>query len=99
VIEKDYIFVATQISTSHVNDVWWLDLVATKHMMGFRTLVDMEDEFGDGDSVTIAAKATYEVKGKGNITLRILDGKIRYVKNVWYDLGVKKNLISVPRNC
>ena len=61
---KDYLFVVAQISTSHVNDVWWLDLGTTKHMIGCQNLVDMEDDSSDGYLVTIVDEATYEVKEK-----------------------------------
>ena len=49
----------------------------------------------DGDSVLMKNNAVCKTVGIGNIRMRMFDGQVRTLTNIWHVLNLKKNLLSL----
>ncbi|GKA50389.1 uncharacterized mitochondrial protein-like protein [Tanacetum coccineum] len=81
-------------SNTDEDDVWYFDNGASNHMTGNYSYFSELNEnitgrvrFGDGSCVSI--------KGKGSILLQGKNGEQRLLKNVYYILALRSNVISL----
>jgi hypothetical protein len=92
--EYSLILALTGIVT-HGNDTWLVDSGASKHMKSFKyylsTLIEREShqKLKPGDDYQ------YPIKGVGEASYKMEYEKILKMKDVFYVLGLKKNLLSI----
>ena len=53
------------------------------------------EETSCGSKIYLGDDSGYEIKGYGNIPIKLPSGDIRHLKNVLYVPGIKKKLVSV----
>ena len=78
-------------------DIWFMDSGASSHMSGKKKWFRNFKESNSGVKVYLGDNSGYEIKGHGDVLVTLPDGNIRNISDVWYVLGIKKNLISVSK--
>ena len=64
-------------------------------MTGKKDCFEFLEESTCGSKIYLGDDSGYEIKGYGDIPLKLPSGDIKHLKNVLYVLGIKKNLIFV----
>eukprot|EP00253_Pinus_taeda_P014991 PITA_14991 len=83
------------LSASNEDDIWYVDSKASSHMTRKKEFFDNLEESTNGSKNYLGDDSGYEIKGYGEIPVKLSNGKISHLKNVLYVPGIKKNLISV----
>ena len=73
---------------------WWIDTGATKHVCSDKAMFSVFKEVEDGDKVFMGNSATSEIKGQGNVVLKMTSGKELTLQDVLYVPDIRKNLVS-----
>lgn len=89
--EFDYALVAALACDS---DVWILDSGCSHHMCPNKDWFTNLETVNHG-TVLLGNDYACDKKGVGTIKLKLHDGIVRELSNVWYVLDLKKNLISL----
>ena len=87
---------------SDTNDMWFADYASTEHMCmkkeSFKTLQFFEN---DSHKVKVGDGSLLVAVGTGDVAVKVKnadDSHCKYaITNVWYVLGIKKNLLSIGR--
>ncbi|KAJ0492733.1 putative RNA-directed DNA polymerase [Helianthus annuus] len=76
------------------NKDWWVDTGATRHVCFDKSLFNTFKEVTNGEKVFMRNSATAEIKGEGNVVLKMTSGKELTLSNVLYVPEIRKNLVS-----
>ena len=92
--EKETLFLAQKEGDCGQTNSWYLDSGTSNHMCGRKDMFVELDEsvsrnvsFGDDSNVA--------VKGRGNILIRLKDGRHQFISNVYYVPYMKSNILSL----
>ena len=86
---------ALSASKGDEDDIWYVDSGASSHMIGKKNCFEFLEESACGSKIYLGDDNGYEIKGYGDIPVKLPSGDIRHLKNVLYVLGIKKKLVSV----
>ncbi|XP_071739384.1 uncharacterized protein [Rutidosis leptorrhynchoides] len=73
---------------------WWVDTGATRHVCADKSLFNTFKEVTSGDKMFMGNSATADIKGEGNVILKMTSGKELTLTNVLYVPEIRKNLVS-----
>ncbi|KAH7513329.1 hypothetical protein FEM48_Zijuj12G0188600 [Ziziphus jujuba var. spinosa] len=76
-----------------INNVWYLDSGASKHMTGNKHLFSSLEEFERGQ-MTIGDAKSYKIQGMGEIIFKTKSKTLEKMSKVYYVLGLQCNLRS-----
>ena len=74
---------------------WFKDSGASAHMSCNREQYHEYHEKYDDTHIYLGDKKSHEVQGYGVISVNLRDGQLKWIHNVMYVPGIKKNLIYV----
>eukprot|EP00253_Pinus_taeda_P027305 PITA_27305 len=86
---------ALSASKGDEDNIWYVDSGASSHMIGKKDCFEFLEESACGSKIYLGDDSGYEIKGCGDIPVKLPSGDIKHLKNVLYALGIKKNLIFV----
>lgn len=87
----------TTLATKEDVEIWFVDSGASSHMTGKKQWFRNFRESNSGVKVYLGDDRGYEIKGHGDVLVTLPYGNIRNIYDVWYVIGIKKNLISVSK--
>ncbi|GKC50193.1 hypothetical protein Tco_1072938 [Tanacetum coccineum] len=73
---------------------WWVDTGVTHHVCSNKSLFSSFKEVTNGEQLFMGNSATSEVKGEGDVMLKMTSGKELKLKNVLFVLEIRRNLVS-----
>ncbi|XP_071694471.1 uncharacterized protein [Rutidosis leptorrhynchoides] len=73
---------------------WWVDTGATHHVCADQSLFNTFKEVSSADKLFIGNSAIADIKGEGNVILKMTSGKKLTLTNVLYVPEIRKNLVS-----
>jgi len=73
---------------------WWIDTGATRHVCHDKSNFSTFKEVDDGQKLFMGNAATADVKGVGELVLKMTSGKELKLKDVLYVPELRKNLVS-----
>jgi len=86
---------ALSASKEDEDDIWYADSGASSHMTGKKEWFEFLEETSCGSKIYLGDDRGYEIKGYGDILVRLPRGDIRHINNVTYVPRIRKNLIFV----
>eukprot|EP00253_Pinus_taeda_P010577 PITA_10577 len=86
---------ALSASKGDEDNIWYVDSGASSHMTGKKDFFEFLEESACGSKIYLGDYSGYEIKGCGDIPMKLPGGDIKHLKNVLYVPGIKKNLIYV----
>ncbi|XP_071719215.1 uncharacterized protein [Rutidosis leptorrhynchoides] len=86
------IFVVNLVSSN--TREWWVDTGATRHVCADKSLFKTFKEVTSGDKMFMGNSAIADIKGEGNVILKMTSGKELTLTNVLYVPEIRKNLVS-----
>ena len=92
--DKETLLLARKETDGVQANSWYLDSGASNHMCGRK---DMFVELNESISrnVSFGDDSIIAVKGKGNILIRLKDGRHQFISNVYYVPNMKSNILSL----
>ncbi|GJY54836.1 retrotransposon protein, putative, ty1-copia subclass, partial [Tanacetum coccineum] len=78
------------------NSGWWVDIGATRHVCADKSMLHSFRAIDNGEKLYMGNSATADIKGEGDIILKMTSEKELKLTNVLYVLEIYKNLMS---NC
>ena len=86
------------LADSAVDDVrknkWYLDSGCSNHMCGYKEMFTVLDESVQSD-ITFGNALTIAIKEKGKIYIKLKDGSLNAISDVYYVPGLSHNLLSM----
>ena len=99
-ITKDVFDIDLTVVISEVNLVgsnlkeWWIETSAIRHVCSDKKMLSTFEPIETGENVYMRNSATSEIKGQGNVVLKMIYGNEITITNVLYVLEIRKNLVS-----
>ena len=84
------------MNSSHIDDMWYLDMGANSHMTGMKTFYQSLDESHEG-VVRFGDRSSIRYEGKGEVHVECLNGERMIFKNVLYIPKLKTNILSLGK--
>ncbi|KAE8673808.1 hypothetical protein F3Y22_tig00111772pilonHSYRG00252 [Hibiscus syriacus] len=91
---KETLLLARKETNGGQANSWYLDSGASNHMCGRKDMFVELDESVSGN-VSFGDDSTIAVKGRGNILIRLKDGRHQFISNVYYVPNMKSNILSL----
>ncbi|GJV50491.1 pol polyprotein [Tanacetum coccineum] len=76
------------------NSSWWVDTGATRHVCADKSMFHSFRAVDKGEKLYMGNSATADIKGEGDVILKITSEKVLKLTNVLYVLEIRKNLVS-----
>ena len=92
--DKETLLLARKETDGVQANSWYLDSGASNHMCGRKDMFVELDESISGN-VSFGDDSTIAVKGRGNILIRLKDGRHQFISNVYYVPNMKSNILSL----
>jgi len=73
---------------------WWIDTGATRHVTSDKSLFNSFHAIENGEKLFMGNSATAEIKGEGDVVLKMTSGKELKLTKVLYVPEIRKNLVS-----
>ena len=73
---------------------WYVDTGATRHVCSDKSLFNTFKDIENGEKLFMGNSATADIKGEGNVILKMTSGKELTLSNVLYVPEIRKNLVS-----
>ncbi|KAI3811289.1 hypothetical protein L1987_21010 [Smallanthus sonchifolius] len=73
---------------------WYVDMGATRHVCGDKNLFNTFTEVKGDPKLYMGNKATADIKGEGDVILKMTSGKELTLSNTLYVPEIRKNLVS-----
>ena len=73
---------------------WWIETSATRHVCSDKKMLSTFEPTETGENAYMRNSATFEIKGQGNVVLKMIYGNEMTITNVLYVLEIRKNLLS-----
>ncbi|KAE8709398.1 Agamous-like MADS-box protein AGL6 [Hibiscus syriacus] len=91
---KETLLLARKETDGGQANSWYLDSGASNHMCGRKDMFVELDKSVSGN-VSFGDDSTIAVKGRGNILIRLKDGRHQFISNVYYVPNMKSNILSL----
>ncbi|GJU08223.1 retrovirus-related pol polyprotein from transposon TNT 1-94 [Tanacetum coccineum] len=76
------------------NSGWWVDTEATHHVCADKSMFHSFRTFDNGEKLYMGNSITADIKGEGDVILKMTSKKELKLTNVLYVLEIRKNLMS-----
>ncbi|GJR06699.1 retrovirus-related pol polyprotein from transposon TNT 1-94 [Tanacetum coccineum] len=76
------------------NSGWWIDTGATRHVCADKSMFHSFKAVDNGQKLYIGNSATADIKGEGDVLLKMTSEKELKLTNVFYVSEIRKNLVS-----
>ncbi|GJW98685.1 retrovirus-related pol polyprotein from transposon TNT 1-94, partial [Tanacetum coccineum] len=76
------------------NSGWWVDTGATRHVCADKSMFHSFRAVDNGEKLYMGNSATADIKGEGDVILKMTSEKELKLTNVLYVLEIRKNLVS-----
>ncbi|GJS97542.1 hypothetical protein Tco_0804510, partial [Tanacetum coccineum] len=76
------------------NSGWWVDTGATRHVCADKSMFHSFRAVDKGEKLYMGNSTTADIKGEGDVILKITSEKVLKLTNVLYVLEIRKNLVS-----
>ncbi|GKB38952.1 peroxidase 9 [Tanacetum coccineum] len=76
------------------NSDWWVDTWAIRHMCANKSIFHSFRAIDNGEKLYMGNSATADIKGEGDVILKMTFEKELKLTNVFYVLEIRKNLVS-----
>ncbi|GJY38596.1 hypothetical protein Tco_0424960 [Tanacetum coccineum] len=76
------------------NSGWWVDTRATRHVCANKSMFHSFRAVDDGEKLYMGNSATTDIKGEGDVILKMTSEKELKLTNVLYVPEIRKNLVS-----
>lgn len=92
--ETEMLLMAYQADQGTPSDVWYVDSACSNHMSGSKSsFLNLNEDFFT--TVSFGDKSIVNVMGKGDISIKMLNGFTEIISDVYYAPNLKCNLLSV----
>ncbi|GJY79840.1 retrotransposon protein, putative, ty1-copia subclass [Tanacetum coccineum] len=79
------------------NSGWWVDTEATRHVCADKSMFHSFRSVDNGQKLYMGNSATFDIKGEGDVILKMTSEKELKLTNVLYVLEICKNLVFDER--
>nr|GFB16940.1 zinc finger, CCHC-type [Tanacetum cinerariifolium] len=86
------IFEVNLVGTNHGG--WWIDIGATRHVCADKSVFHSFRAVDNGQKLYMGNSAIADIKGEGDVVLKMTSEKELKLTNVLYNLEIRKNLVS-----
>nr|GEU80219.1 Pol polyprotein [Tanacetum cinerariifolium] len=86
------IYEVNLVGTNHGG--WWIDTGATRHVCVDKSMFHSFKAVDNGQKLYLGNSATADIKGEGDVVLKMTSEKELKLNNVLYVLVIRKNLVS-----
>ena len=95
-ISQEKLFLACNMAKKKNEDIWFLELGCSNHIIGKISMFSMLDE-NVKSQVTLGTDSKVSVMGKGRVSVLTKKGEGRSILDVYYVPGVKCNLLRIGK--
>ncbi|XP_056688059.1 uncharacterized protein [Spinacia oleracea] len=93
-IEMNFLAMISEINVVQVDDSWWIDTGASRHVCKDRNYFKSFEDLEDGPILYMGNDSMVKAKGIGQIELLLTSGKTLTLRDVVFVPEVRKNLMS-----
>ena len=92
--EMNFVAMISEICVVQVDDTWWIDSGASRHVCKDRHFFKTYKELEDGPILYMGNDSTVKARGIGQVELLLTSGKTLTLRDVVFVPEVRKNLVS-----